>query len=413
MTDLDKPTIESGNHIPTAPAVEPSPPQAPYWVVVLALLAGIVGGMYGALDLSQRPFFQNLFGQGPQDSSLSQTVQVTEDSAVTNVVSEAGPAVVSIVISRDVSQDFIFDPFGFFGSQPQAQSEPNVQEVGAGSGFFVSPDGWIMTNKHVVLDETATYTVVTKDGESYEAKVMARDPSNDLALMKIEISNAPYLRFADSDNLQLGQSVVAIGNSLGQYQNTVTFGIISGVGRSIRAGGGGISELLEGVIQTDAAINQGNSGGPLLNLAGSVVGINTAVDFSGQSIGFAIPANDAKIAFESYQRNGKILRPYLGVRYTMITPAIAEANDLPKDYGALIVRGSGLTDFGVLPGSPGDRAGLRENDIILELGGQRLDEDNSLARALRKFSPGERVEAKIYRDGGEQNITIEIGERTQ
>ncbi len=385
----------------------------PYWVVVLALLAGVVGGMYGALDLAQRPFFQNIFGNGPQGSNFSQTVTVTEDSAVTNVVSEAGPAVVSIVISKDISGDLNFDSFGFFGIPESLPSQPNIQEVGAGSGFFVSSDGWIMTNKHVVLDETATYTVVTKDGESYQAKVMARDPSNDIALLKIEIQDAPYLRFADSDSLQLGQGVVAIGNSLGQYQNTVTFGIISGVGRSIRAGGGGISELLEGVIQTDAAINQGNSGGPLLNLAGSVVGINTAVDISGQSIGFAIPANDARIAFDSYQQNGKILRPYLGVRYIMITQAMAKTEQLPKDFGALIVRGSGPTDFGVLPGSPGDKAGLRENDIILELGGQRLDEDNSLARALRKFSPGERVPAKIYRDGSEQTVTIEIGERTQ
>ncbi len=410
MTELETPTTQPKE---TTPKVETSTHQAPYWVVVLALLAGIVGGMYGALDLAQRPFFQNLFGQGPQGVGLSQTVQVTEESAVTNVVKEAGPAVVSIVISKDVSQQFDFDAFRFFGIPAPPSSQPNIQEVGAGSGFFVSDDGWIMTNKHVVLDETATYTVVTKDGESYEAQVMARDPSNDLALLKIEISNAPYLRFADSDTLQLGQGVVAIGNSLGQYQNTVTYGIISGVGRSIRAGGGGISELLEGVIQTDAAINQGNSGGPLLNLAGFVVGINTAVDVSGQSIGFAIPANDARIALESYQANGKILRPYLGVRYTMITPALAKTDELPKDYGALIVRGSGTTDFAVLPGSPGDRAGLREGDIILELNGQRLDEDNSLARALRRFKPGQRVDAKIYRDGGEQTITIEVGERTQ
>lgn len=411
MSELQTPKTEIPSKLPQE-LESTTLHHTPYWVVVLALLAGVVGGMYGALDLSQRPFFQSIFGHGPQ-GSLSQSVTVTEDSAVTNVVSQAGPAVVSIVISKDVSRDLNFDSFGFFGIPSPQSSEPNIQEVGAGSGFFVSPDGWIMTNKHVVFDETATYTAVTKDGQSYEAKVMARDPSNDIALLKIEIQDAPYLRFADSDSLQLGQGVVAIGNSLGQYQNTVTYGIISGVGRSIRAGGGGISELLEGVIQTDAAINQGNSGGPLLNLAGSVVGINTAVDISGQSIGFAIPANDAKIALETYQKNGKILRPYLGVRYTMITKAMAKSEQLPKDFGALIVRGSGPTDFAVLPGSPGDKAGLRENDIILELGGQRLDEDNSLARALRKFSPGERVPAKIYRDGGEQTVAIEIGERTQ
>lgn len=392
---------------PTAPLHTTS-----YGIVVLALLAGIIGGMYGALDLAERPFFQNLFGQEPVASSgLSQTVQVTEESATTKVVSEAGPAVVSIVVSKDISQlpQFNFDGFGFF-NVPEFQGPPDIQEVGAGTGFFVSPDGWIMTNKHVVSDETATYTVLTNDGKSYEAKVMARDPGNDLALLKIEISNAPFLRFADSNSLQLGQGVVAIGNSLGQYQNTVTTGIISGIGRSIRAGGGGITEQLEGVIQTDAAINQGNSGGPLLNLAGSVVGINTAVDFSGQAIGFAIPSNDARIAFESFQRDGKITRPYLGVRYTMITAAMAEVNNLPRDYGALLVRGSRQTDFAVLPGSPGDRAGLRENDIILELDGKRLDEDNSLAKAIKGYRPGDRVTVKIYRDTGEQTLTIELGE---
>lgn len=416
MSELEqtpKPTSEPtsqpliGEHHPTT-----------YAVVVLALVAGIIGGMYGSLDLAQRPFFQNLFGQGPAASSgLSQSVAVTEESATTRVVSEAGPAVVSIVVSKDISKlpGYNFDQFGFFNIPtefvgPPESQEPDVQEVGAGTGFFVSSDGWVMTNKHVVADETATYTVLTNDGQSYDAKVMAKDPGNDVALLKIEISNAPYLRFADSTQLQLGQHVIAIGNSLGQYQNTVTSGIISGIGRSIRAGGGGIDEQLDGVIQTDAAINQGNSGGPLLNLTGSVVGINTAVDLGGQSIGFAIPANDARSAFESYQTNGKITRPYLGVRYVMINKATAKVNKLDKDYGAWLLAGQRTTDFAVIPNSPADRAGLRENDIILELDGKQLNEDNSLVRAIKKHKPGDKVELKIYRDGAEQSIFVVLGE---
>ncbi len=385
--------------------------QAPYGVVVLALLAGIIGGMYGSLDLAQRPFFQNIFGQGSGASSgLSQSVAVNEESATTKVVSEAGPAVVSIVVSKDVSLNpNIYDPFGIFEQQPNSNT-PNVQEVGAGTGFFVSADGWVMTNKHVVVDETATYTVLTNDGQSYEAKVMAKDPTNDIALLKIEISNAHYLRFADSNQLQLGQHVIAIGNSLGQYQNTVTSGIISGIGRSIRAGGGGIDEQLDGVIQTDAAINQGNSGGPLLSLTGAVVGINTAVALGGQSIGFAIPANDARTAFESYQAKGKITRPYLGVRYVMLNAAMAKANKLERDKGAWLVTGQRSTDFAVIPNSPADRAGLKANDIILSLDGEELNEDNSLVRALKKHQPGDRVELRIFREGNEQTISLTVGE---
>ncbi len=384
-----------------------------YVVVGIALVAGIVGGMYGALDLAQRPVFQQMFGAGPDGAnSASQTITVTEESATTEVVKTAGPAVVSIVISKAVGQQpsFGFNEFGFFAIPPEQQGETELQQVGAGTGFFVSSDGWVMTNKHVVTDETATYSVLTNDGKSYEAKVMAQDPANDIALLKIEISGAPHLQFAESSSLQLGQHVIAIGNSLGQYQNTVTSGIVSGIGRSIRAGGGGFSEQLDGVIQTDAAINQGNSGGPLLSLTGLVVGINTAVDQGGQSIGFAIPADDAKSALESYQQNGKIVRPYLGVRYVMVTESLAEVENLGRDYGALLISGARPTDFAVIPNSPADKAGLQEDDIILELGGKRLDEDNSLAKALKAYQPGDQVEAKIFRAGAESTVTIVVGE---
>lgn len=386
-----------------------------FFIIILAFVAGIIGGLYGSLDLAKRPVFQRWFGMGGTVSDLSQNLVLDEQSATTEVVKKAGPAVVSIVIAKEVSEmpQYFFDPFGVFGqgSPNRRQGDSSVQEVGAGTGFFVSSDGLIVTNKHVVGDETASYSVVTNDGKSYEAKVLAKDPVNDIAIIKIDIKDAPFLEFADSSKLELGQHVVAIGNSLGQYQNTVTTGVVSGIGRSITAGGSILGlEQLEGVIQTDAAINSGNSGGPLLNLAGQVVGINTAVDRQGQSIGFALPSNDVKKALESYRQGGQITQPYLGVRYIMITDALAKANKLPKTQGALLARGETMTDFAVLPGSPADKAGLAENDIIIEIGGQVLSDEMTLSRAMKKFKPGDKVDAKVYSKGQEKIVQITIGE---
>lgn len=386
-------------------------------VVALSLIFGFLGGTAGSWYFFQSPKFGLNTNRQESLSQLRQTVRVEEESSVIDVVKKAGPAVVSIVVTKDLSQlpNYYFDPFGtnLFPSNPSRpdsnNSQPNLQQVGAGSGFLVSADGLILTNKHVVADEQASYTVVLSDGSKYSAKVLARDPRDDLALVKIDIQNAPFLKLADSSNLQIGQKVVAIGNSLGQYQNTVTSGIVSGIGRSITAGAGDSSEQLEGVIQTDAAINPGNSGGPLLNLSGEVVGVNTAIDREGQLVGFAIPANDALRALESFQKYKKIVRPFLGVRYLMINPEIAASEKLPKEYGALIVRGDKLTDFAVIPGSPADKAGLMENDIILEVDGKKLDKSTSLSAALKNKNVGDNVTLKVYHKGEEKliNITLE------
>ncbi len=392
-------------------------------IILLSLVFGMFGGVYGALYLSHLPVVEKLFaGNQKSINPLTQTVQVKEDSVVIDVVKSASPAVVSVIISKDLSKlQNLNNPFGLdpftpffdFGSQtPQQQPQtPNVQQVGAGSGFFVSSDGLILTNKHVVSDDQASYSVVTNDGKSYDAKVLARDPVNDLAILKIDITNALTLVLSDSSVVQLGQKVIAIGNSLGQYQNTVTSGIVSGIGRSITAGGDtGGSEQLEGVIQTDAAINPGNSGGPLLNILGQVVGINTAIDRQGQLVGFAIPSNDAKKAVESFQKNGAILRPFLGVRYVIINKAIASEQKLPKDHGALLVRGQNLTDFAVSPGSPADKAGLQENDIILEVNGQEVNQKNSLSKILKNFNPGDTISVKVYHKGEEKTLNITLGQ---
>lgn len=393
-----------------------------FLIIILSLIFGVVGGVLGGVYALKSPRLQKYFGLARNyPAEVKQTIVLSEESAVIDVVKKAKDAVVSIVITKDLNKipgfganPFDSDPFWpFFGSPAPSQpksSQPNIQQVGAGSGFFVSADGLILTNKHVVSDQAAGYTVITSGDKEYEAKVVAIDPRNDLAILKIEIKDAPYLTFADSSQALIGQRVIAIGNSLGQYQNTVTTGVISGIGRSITAGGSEGAEQLDGVFQIDAAINPGNSGGPLLNTAAQVIGINTAVDRQGQLVGFAIPSNDARKALESFRKTGSIKRPFLGVRYTMITKTLAQSQNLSKDFGALLVGGDTVTDFAVVPGSPADKAGLAENDIILEVDGKKLDSDMTLARALRDKDVGDAIILKVYSKGEEKTVKIVLGE---
>ena len=388
-------------------------------VIVVSLVFGMLGGVGGSYWVQKNFIFKNFQTNQGNLTASKQTVVLSEESSIIDVVKQASPAVVSIVVSKDVSKirQFGFNPFesdpffDFFGinEQPQKNSKPNIQKIGAGSGFFVSEDGLILTNKHVVSDEQAAYTVITNDGKEYEAKVVATDPRNDLAILKTETKAQEYLNFAEGETM-VGQRVVAIGNSLGQYQNTVTTGVVSGIGRSIIAGSSEGTEQLDGVIQTDAAINPGNSGGPLLNTASQVVGINTAVDNQGQSLGFAIPASDAKKALESFIKNGKITRPFIGVRYIMLTKVLAEKESLPKDYGALLIRGNTVTDFAVVPGSPADKAGLKENDIILEVNGVELNNEKTLVLELKKYDVADSLTLKIYSGGNEKIVKITLVE---
>jgi len=405
--------------------------------VILSLVFGAIGGAVGSFYFLRSTFGKKLLA-GTPSLGLNRSVTFNEDSSTVDVVKQVSPAVVSIIISQDLSQIPGYglnpnsqDPFyNFFFNNGQQSPQDNgngsggnsssgnnyssgggLQEVGAGSGFFISADGLILTNKHVVSDTTASYTVITSDGKKYDAKVLAQDPTNDIALVKIDIKNAPFLKLADSSQLQVGQHVIAIGNSLGQYQNTVTSGIISGIGRSITAGSDtGGSEDLSGVIQTDAAINPGNSGGPLLNTQGQVVGINTAIDQQGQLVGFAIPANEIAKALASYQKNGKITSAFLGVRYIIITDDIATQQNLPRNYGALIVRGQNVTDFAVLPGSPADKAGLVENDIILQVNGTKVDQNHTLPSLLSNYNPGDTATLRVYHKGNEGDVKVTLGE---
>ena len=271
---------------------------------------------------------------------------VDYENAVVNAVKASSPAVVSITISENVPvvENCPYNPFQdlppgfqqFFGDGSSGFTEPcdtgktQLQTVGGGSGFIVSSDGLILTNKHVVSDTGASYTVLTNDGKTYPAKVLARDPNQDLAIVKIDATGLPTVTLGDSGSLQLGQTAIAIGNALGQFSNTVSVGVVSGLSRTVTAAAPdtGAQETIQGVIQTDAAINPGNSGGPLLNLEGQVIGINTAIASDAENIGFAIPIDQAKNDIASVESTGNIQAPYLGVRYEALDPTIASQNNL-------------------------------------------------------------------------------------
>ena len=359
-----------------------------------------------------------------ENGNITKQQTVKEESAVISAVEKVSPAVVSIIVTKDLPklEQFYYNPFGnddffsqFFGDQflvpGTRQNGTEKQEVGGGSGFIISSDGLVVTNKHVVLDEEAEYTVLMNDESKYEAKVLARDTVNDLAILKIEVENLPTLELGNSDDLKVGQSVIAIGNALGEFRNTVSTGVISGLSRSITAGGGsGFAEELSNIIQTDAAINPGNSGGPLLNIAGQVIGINTAVAQGAQGIGFAIPINEVKNSIDMVKENGKIVRPWLGVRYAMLNENIAKQNNLSITEGALIVRGDIRTDLAVVPGSPADKAGLVENDIIMEINGEKLTNENNLVKVISKYKPGDEIELKVWHKGEEKTVKVELGE---
>ncbi len=351
---------------------------------------------------------------------------VDYEEAVVKAVEHSSPAVISIVITKDLDiiENCPFNPFGdlppefrqFFDFGPFEFQRPckkgtKRQEVGGGSGFIVSADGLVLTNKHVVQDTNADYTVITNDGKKYSAKVLARDPALDLAVVKITSTNGklPTVILGNSDTVKLGQTAIAIGNALGEFRNTVSVGIISGLARNITASGGGQSEFLEGLIQTDAAINPGNSGGPLLNLRGEVIAINTAVAQGAENIGFAIPINKAKRDIESVKATGKISLPYLGVRYILITEDIAKRDKLSVEEGA-VVRGN-EEGPGVIPDSPAAKAGILSEDIILEIGGEKITPEQSLSSLIQKRRVGERVAVKILREGKELTLTVALGER--
>lgn len=346
------------------------------------------------------------------------------ESQIINAIKTMSPAVVSIVVSKDVpiieqynTNPFRDDPFfkQFFGDFqiPQFRQKGfKKQEVGGGSGFVVSGDGLILTNKHVVSDTKAEYTVFTNDGKKYSAKVLAHDPIIDVAILKISSSGLSAIKLGNSDDVMVGQTSIVIGNALGEFRNTASVGVISGLSRSITASGGGITETIYDVLQTDASINPGNSGGPLLNLKGEVVGISTAMVSGAQSIGFAIPINQVKRIISDIINFGKIKTPFLGVRYLTITPSVKDFKKLPFDYGVLLTKGEN-NEPAILPDSPANKAGLKEGDIILEFGDLRIDLDHPLISRINLYSVGDKIKMKIWRNGQIINLEVILAEKSQ
>ncbi len=343
---------------------------------------------------------------------------MTGNPDIPATVKRSEPSVVSVIISKEVPVVERYynqnsnDPFGNFFNMPiprYRQNGTQQQEVGGGTAFFVTADGLLMTNKHVVDDPNAKYTVFLNDGRKLEAKVVAIDPTNDIALIKVQGNNFPAL--ALGKQTMLGQPVIAIGNALGEYRNTVSVGVISGLGRSITAGSQatGQVEQLSRILQTDAAINEGNSGGPLLDVDGNVIGMNTAVASDAQNIGFAIPAADLRRVLESYRKNGRIVRPYLGVRYAPVTPDMQKKYQLQYDYGAIVSAGD-PGELAVIPDSPADKAGIQPNDIILEADGQKLDENTSLSSIIQGKLPGDGLTLKVSHRGQVKTVTVKLDE---
>ncbi|HZX00914.1 MAG TPA: trypsin-like peptidase domain-containing protein [Candidatus Paceibacterota bacterium] len=349
---------------------------------------------------------------------------VDYEQAVIKAVDDSSKSVVSIIISKNVPiiEQCPYNPFSnlspdlqnLFGGGIQyyqpCQKGTQLQKVGGGSGFIVSSDGLILTNKHVVADTAAEYTVITSNGKKYPAKVLARDPSQDLAVIKIEATDLTAAKIGNSDSIKLGQTAIAIGYSLGEFSNTVSVGVISGLARTITAAGSQFgTETLQGVIQTDAAINPGNSGGPLLNLKGEVIGINTAVASGAQSIGFAIPINRAKKDIKSVSSTGSIKVPYLGVRYVTIDADIAKSKKLAVTEGALI--NSDDANPAIVPNSPASKAGIMSGDIITRFGNTTVNADHQLGDIIQNYNIGDVVDVKILRGSETLNLKITLEER--
>ena len=344
-------------------------------------------------------------------------------SPIVEIARRVCPAVISVIALKDLPKAENFYSFPFGGKeyvmpklekgQKTTQRVPlEKTQIGGGSGFIVSENGYVFTSNHVVSDTTADYTVILDPKHKYPAKVLSRNPINDTAILKIEGERFPFLKMADSNKIELGEEVVAVGNALGEFTDTLSAGIVSGLSRFITAFGGMDHQMqnLRGLIQTDAAINPGNSGGPLVNMEGQVIGINTAMIAGAQNIGFAIPINYAKKDLAEVKKYGKIIMPFLGVKYVLISKEMAETNKLPVNDGAMVVR-EALGEPPVIKGSAAALAGVKEWDIILECDGQKITTKNPLANILQKCKIGEKITLKILRDGKNMVLTVKLEEK--
>ncbi len=365
-------------------------------LLFVCMAVGFAGGWLGARNNGQA-------SQRASTQALQQTV-LNESQLISGIAKSVSPSVVSVEVTSQGQQT---DLFGFV--QP-------VEQQSAGTGIILSEDGYIITNRHVVPADSSEVSVTLSDGTKLDdVEVVGQTSENDpldIAILKVKDTKGKKLvpaKLADSGKVQVGDRVVAIGNALGQFQNTVTSGIISGFGRSVRAGNssGTSSENLQDLFQTDAAINEGNSGGPLLNANGEVIGINTAIAGNAQNIGFAIPINNVQGIVKTVLKSGKFERPYLGISYVTLTDDLAYFYNLSVKHGAYIAPSQNRTSS-IIAGSPAEKAGLREKDIIVKVDGVALDETHTLTSLLGSHSVGDEVTLTVSRDGKETSVKVRL-----
>lgn len=365
-------------------------------LLLLSLFMGFLGGWLGGKSRENQPV--------NGISAANQQVVLSESQLISEIAKVVGPSVVSIDVTSQTQQ------VDFFGRGSQ------VEQQSAGTGIILSEDGYVITNRHVIDSSTTEVSVTLSDGTTLsDVEVVGRTADSDtldIAFLKIKDTKGKKLtaaKIGDSSKVQVGDKSIAIGNALGQFQNTVTSGIISGYGRSVEAGSGNgtDTESLQNLFQTDTAINQGNSGGPLVNINGEVIGINTAVAGDGaENIGFAIPVNDVQGLIKGVLETGKLERPYLGIRYVSLNDDYAYEYNLDVKRGAYIAPSE--SGSSIIAGGPADKAGLKEKDIITKVNGTTIDENNSVVSLIGRYRVGETVELTVIRDGKEQTVKVTL-----
>ena len=381
--------------VETAPPVVGTPKKKPAILatgIVVGALALMGLGIGGGVLIEQGLGTTSIATPSLSSGGDGNTTITQEESTIAAVAEKVEPSVVSIVTETQIQS--------YYGT---------TSGEGAGTGIIVSEDGYVMTNNHVI-DGATTVSVIDSEGALYDdVEVIGRDPVNDIAFLKINSTDTfTPAELGNSSSIRVGQQVVAIGNALGQYSNTVTSGIVSGTGRPVTASSGyGDSESLTDLIQTDASINSGNSGGPLVNMSGQVIGINTAIVEDANGIGFSIPINSTKGVLAEVLATGEVSRAYLGVNYLSITPDVAREYDLPVNYGAYVYASQGAN--AVASGSPAAEAGLQTNDIILKINDETIGEDGGLSSIIGQYRPGDIVTITYLRDGKEATTKLTLG----
>lgn len=400
--DTQQPISESSKKrpVPTPPKEQMSAHSERGRRVTIVLFALLLVGLIAGAALENNPSWRQLWGNTQEVTERPEVkddgnMNVTQtENDIASLVTKVSPSVVSIT------------------TQTRARTYFGIAErEGAGTGIVVSRDGYVLTNKHVV-DGARTVGVVLSDGTQYDkVEVVGTDPLNDVAFLKIpDVSDLTPVELGNSSSVRVGQQVIAIGNSLGQYQNTVTSGIISGTGRPVTAQSGQTVENLTDLLQTDAAINPGNSGGPLLNMSGQVIGMNTAVAADAQGIGFAIPVNGVKGMLKGVLATGKVKRAFLGVSYIPVTPETATQYDLPVKSGAYVYSERSTA---VSAGSPAAKAGIKDKDIITKVNGVEVGASGALTTLVGEYAPGDTITLTILRNNREQTLKVTLSEYSQ